>query len=154
MWLKCQQPHVTISLVKKVVLKANYANIVGLYGLAHGQVIRCIAFLWDAINSLWPSDAIWSHVSGSTLAQVMACCLTAPSHYLNHCWLIIIEDFYRDYFVHAPSQWEMTLQCNIVLLAGRIYKMIPAFIHNRYPRHQSWKSPIQNLIQISLGSMS
>ena len=29
--------------------------------------------------------------SGSTLAQVMACCLMAPSHYLNHCWLIISE---------------------------------------------------------------
>ena len=24
----------------------------------------------------------------STLAQVMACCLTAPSHYLNQCWFI------------------------------------------------------------------
>ena len=40
-------------------------------------------------NSLRPSDAIWRHRSGSTLAQVMACCLTAPSHYLNQCWLII-----------------------------------------------------------------
>ena len=38
---------------------------------------------------MWPSDAIWRHRSGSTLAQVMACCLTAPSHYLNQCWLII-----------------------------------------------------------------
>ena len=27
--------------------------------------------------------------SGSTLAQVTACCLMAPSHYLNQCWLII-----------------------------------------------------------------
>ena len=34
-------------------------------------------------NSLRPSNAIWRHRSGSTLAQVMACCLTAPSHYLN-----------------------------------------------------------------------
>ena len=42
----------------------------------------------DKINSLWPSDAIWWHKSGSTLAQVVACCLTAPSHYLNQCWLI------------------------------------------------------------------
>ena len=25
------------------------------------------------------------------LAQVMACCLTAPSHYLNQCWRIITE---------------------------------------------------------------
>ena len=40
-------------------------------------------------NSLWPSDTIWRQRSGSTLAQVMACCLTAPSHYLNQCWLII-----------------------------------------------------------------
>ena len=29
--------------------------------------------------------------SGSTLAQVMVCCLTAPSHYLNQCWLIITK---------------------------------------------------------------
>ena len=41
------------------------------------------------INSLWPSDTIWQHKSGWTLAQVMACCLTAPSHYLNQSWLII-----------------------------------------------------------------
>ena len=41
------------------------------------------------VNSLWPSDAIWQQRSGSTLAQVMACCLTAPSHYLKQCWLII-----------------------------------------------------------------
>ena len=41
------------------------------------------------INSLWPSDAIWQQWSESTLAQVMACCLMAPSHYLNQCWLII-----------------------------------------------------------------
>ena len=43
----------------------------------------------SCINSLWPSDAIWRQRSGSTLAQVMACCLTAPIHYLNQCWLII-----------------------------------------------------------------
>ena len=41
------------------------------------------------VHSLWPSDAIWQLRSGSTLIQVMACCLTAPSHYLNQCWLII-----------------------------------------------------------------
>ena len=45
--------------------------------------------LGGSFNSLRPSDAIWRHTSGSTLAQVMACCLTAPSHYLNQCWLII-----------------------------------------------------------------
>ena len=43
----------------------------------------------QCVNSLWPSDTIWRHGIGSTLVQVMACCLTAPSHYLNQCWLII-----------------------------------------------------------------
>ena len=43
--------------------------------------------LW--IHSLWPSDVIRRQGTGSTLAQVMACCLTAPIHYLNQCWLSI-----------------------------------------------------------------
>ena len=41
------------------------------------------------VNSLGPSDAIWHWRQWSALVQVMACCLTAPSHYLNQCWLII-----------------------------------------------------------------
>ena len=45
--------------------------------------------LANPFNSLWPNDAIWWQRSGSTLVQVMACWLTAPSHYLNQCWLII-----------------------------------------------------------------
>ena len=40
-------------------------------------------------NSLWPSDTIRWQGTESTLAQVMACCLMAPSHYLNQCWLIM-----------------------------------------------------------------
>ena len=43
----------------------------------------------NPLNSLWPSDAIWRQRHGSTLAQVMAWCRQAPSHYLNQCWLII-----------------------------------------------------------------
>ena len=27
--------------------------------------------------------------TGSSLLQIMACCLTAPSHYLNQCWLSV-----------------------------------------------------------------
>ena len=54
---------------------------------------------WIVINSLWPSDAIWWQGSGTTLAQVMACCLTAPSHYLSPCWLVISK-------VRWHSLWE------------------------------------------------
>ena len=53
---------------------------------------------WN-INSLWPWDAIWWHRTWSTVLQVMVCCLTVPSHYLNQCWLIVSEvlcQFYRN----------------------------------------------------------
>ena len=43
---------------------------------------------------LYPCDAIRWHRSGSILAQVIACCLVAPSHYLNQCWLLISEVLY------------------------------------------------------------
>ena len=52
---------------------------------------RC---MWhNLINSLLPSDSMWWCESGSKLAQVMACCLTNPSHYLSQCWLNISEVF-------------------------------------------------------------
>ena len=50
------------------------------------EINNCITFL-----PLWPSDSIWHHRTWSTLVQVMTCCLTAPSHYMNQCWLIISE---------------------------------------------------------------
>ena len=50
-----------------------------------------LVFFSSSFNSLWPSDAIWQQRSGSTLAHVMACCLTASSDCLNECWLIITE---------------------------------------------------------------
>ena len=48
-----------------------------------------LSISYGVINSLWSSDTIWWRISGSILAQVMACCLTAPSHYLSQYWFII-----------------------------------------------------------------
>ena len=55
-----------------------------------------ILCIWESLlegwfNSLWPSDPIWCHRAGSTLAQVVACCLAAPSHYLIQFWLLVSE---------------------------------------------------------------
>ena len=41
------------------------------------------------VNSLWPSAPTWHHRTWSTLVQVMAYCLMAPSHQLmltHHQW--------------------------------------------------------------------
>ena len=41
----------------------------------------------------------------------------------------------RDHFVYAPSQWDETLQCNVVSLAGRIHKMIPVTLRPYWCKH-------------------
>ena len=63
------------------------AKAAGRHVLLSQEELIVILRFW--VNSLGPSDAIWRQRPGSTLAQVIACCLTAPSHYLNQCWLII-----------------------------------------------------------------
>ena len=40
-----------------------------------------------ASERMMPSDALWLWRSWPILFQVMTWCLTAPSHYQNHCWL-------------------------------------------------------------------
>ena len=61
---------------------SDYQNI-----FSFPQTIK--SWLYSFINSLQPNDAIWQHRSGSTVAQVMFCCLMMPSHYLIQCWLVI-----------------------------------------------------------------
>ena len=49
---------------------------------------------------------VWRHISGTTLAQVMACCLTVSSHYLNQYWLLISKVIW-----HSPeSSFTTSLQ--------------------------------------------
>ena len=61
------------------------------------------------------------------------------------CWSHVWKGFFfgiiyfiRDHFVYMPSQWETTLHCNIVSLAGRIYKMIPALCEESYRINHQW----------------
>ena len=71
--------------------------------------------LMVSINSLWSSGTMWWHRSGSTLVRVMAFCRTSPSHYLNHCWLII-----RGVLWHSPER-------------NFAKKMLMNLIHNACP---------------------
>ena len=56
------------------------------------QILEMLPGANELINWLWPSDTIqYDDIDISTLAQVVACCLTATHHCLNECWLIINE---------------------------------------------------------------
>ena len=61
---------------------------------------------WIIINLMWASDAIWRHRAWSALAQEMACCLAAPSRYLNQCWLTISRVLW-----HSPMT-DFTKKCS------------------------------------------
>ena len=58
------------------------------------------------VNTLWHSDAIWLHRIESTLPQVLACCLTPPSHYLNQCWVVITEALWHSLGKKFTSCWR------------------------------------------------
>ena len=47
----------------------------------------CSLVLFKSVWFSLLSDEVSWHESGSTLAQVIVCCLTAPGHYVNQCWL-------------------------------------------------------------------
>ena len=70
------------------------------------------------INSFWPGDAIF-HWSGSTLAEVMACCLTAPGHYLNKCWFTI-----KGVLWHSPES-NFTRSAHKLCLKITLLKLLP-----------------------------
>ena len=76
--------------------------ILGIMGISVCLIVvwkhHIDALMQERLNSIanalelrlsYTNPLIWWHRSGSALALVMAWYLTAPSHYLNQCWLII-----------------------------------------------------------------
>ena len=69
------------------------------------------------------SDGKWRHRSGSTLLQVMACCLMAASHFLTQCWFINSKVHYHSSegnftrntsAINYKNKWfDGTLTCEI-----------------------------------------
>ena len=96
-----------------IMPKRNHSSILTWKSLGHVSVGRegfCILKVkWTPLsthlsntvikNSLWPGDATLRYRSGLTSSLVIACWLTAPSHYLNPCWLFI-----SDVMMHQPER--------------------------------------------------
>ena len=59
--------------------------------------------------------------------------------HLNIDWRLLI---YRDHFVHAPSQWEMTLQCNIISHWLGAYTKWSLHIRSAYAMYSGLMLPV------------
>ena len=64
------------------------------------------------VNSLYPRDSIWWYRSGSILTHVMACCLMAPSHYLNQWLHVISEVLWHSLESNFTTSAQATILCN------------------------------------------
>ena len=64
---------------------------------------RCLTNLLQNTNSLCPNDTIWWYRTGSSLTQVMACCLMAPSHYLTNVDLSSVKSCDNQLRVISPD---------------------------------------------------
>ena len=67
----------------------------------------------NMINTLWPSDAMWLYRTGSILAQLMAWCLQAASHYLIQCWprSMVPYDVNRPQCIKSTYRWLIARLC-------------------------------------------
>ena len=83
--------------------------------------LNMLNLFWKELNSLWPSDVIWRPQSVSILAQVMAHCLTSPSHYLNQYWLIIKGGNH----MRAISQRVPELILCTMIMEMKLLKLLP-----------------------------
>ena len=96
--------------------------------------------LYDAnhcIDPVWPGDTMWHHRSELTLVHIMACCLMAPSHYQNRCWLIISKANWHS------SQGNFTID-TLAINPFKSPKSKGVECHNEH--HEAWKkSPIQQM---------
>ena len=100
---------------------------------------------WIILNSLWPSDAIQQHRCGSTLPQVMACCLTAPSHYLNQYWFLISEALWDS----PDSNFTVSVQPTILYNRFENYVFDIIATSRRDQRVNYFAVHLEHLLQVS-----
>ena len=74
--------------------------------------MECGSTKYLIANSLWSSDAIWCYGPESTLGQVIACCLTAISHYLNQCWRKALGSYTIDL---KAITWTLAVRLNVII---------------------------------------
>ena len=123
------------------------------YTSSNWQIIQSFEFLLNnlMLNSLWHSDAIWRHRSWSTLAQVTACCLMAPSHYLDKkkiTWTNVELSSVRSSGIHLSAILQEMPQPSVTEIS---LKIIYLKFHSNLPGaselNSLWPShPIKDLI--------
>ena len=97
--------YASIDSYTKYAICLRYIVIVPNYTFDTGLIFLMCTVIRAWLNLLWSDDAMWWHRSESTLAQAIDCCLKAPDHYMDQCWLIPVTStrgqFHKIYKLHV-----------------------------------------------------
>ena len=87
------------------------------HDLKAGHNTTNIPYLFESLPHRGPVNQ-YDAIDRSTFAQVMACFLIAPSHYINQCWLLISEVLW-----HSPEN-NFTLSAQATILYKWVWKLL------------------------------
>ena len=135
-----------------------------------------------SVNSSPPSAAYMRRWIKSVLVQIMACRLSAPSHYLNQCWVIVNWTLGNKFqwnfnqntklFIHENASENVVCEMAVILSRGKWVKVIthpypttptPIFCHtnklvqrsaNAMKIHASFKRLFLPAVHLKGGSLS
>ena len=106
----CSNLCIRIDVKGEILLELNYD------GKTFGETDPCIGIRWGLLK-LCPAISL----SGDIITFV-----NVPEVLSDiHIWQISPQSRHSVHFLYALGQWEIMLHCNVISLAGRIYKMIP-----------------------------
>ena len=104
--------------------------------------------LW--FNSSRPDDIIWHHGFWQALVQVMACCLTAPSHNLNQSWCICIVNL----ALRKIFQWDFIQNSNIFIQENAFQNVVCNMAAILFRLHCVNVTPLQPVISCKTGDIA
>ena len=123
-WKRITFPHTYLLLS---ITNVSFNNLNRIFDATPSLSIAVLCGQLDlrksVIKTLWPADIIWQLQCGSTLTQVITCCLMAPSHCLNQCWLII--RCFAAFFSRTISKQEPRLLFCIMGLKSILLNWLP-----------------------------
>ena len=94
----------------------------------------------EPINTLWTSDPIWRHRTGSTLTELMVCCLTAPNYNLTNVDLSSTKSRFILLRTLSLEDLKITLtETRLIIAVLKPHPDLPGNIESRILRRK-WMS--------------
>ena len=133
--------HQAITWINAELYSIGFSGTKNSFESVLGKISATVIRL-HCVNSLFPSE--WNR-SESTLIQVMACCLMAPSHYLNQFWLLTSKVLWHSLRAISPEMLKISiLDMNLKITNLKLQPHLP----------RVWQHQADTWLNVDLSSMN